>query len=169
MWRDYFYSVDVPFRDFMTGGKLDGRVVVDSLLKSNGQPLTGADNATQIWATTKFPTIDTPISIAHYSEAQLIIAEADNDAGNPGAAVGIINAIRATNTLPPYTGSLNQDSVQAAIVHERAAELFLEGHRLGDMIRYKLPLYPPAGAPFKDGGFFGTQLCFPLPVIENGT
>jgi len=40
------------------------------------------------------------------------------------------------------------------------------------MIRYGqtlIPLNPPAGAPFKDGGTYGTQLCVPLPVIENGT
>jgi starch-binding outer membrane protein, SusD/RagB family len=170
MWRDFFFTVDLPFRDFMTGGVLDSRVVVDSLY-NNGKPVLGPDNATPIWATTKFPAISSPIAIAHYSEAQLIIAEADNDAGNPGAAVNIINAVRiaADTLLPPYTGSLNKDSVQAAIVHERAAEFFLEGHRLGDFIRYKLPLNPPAGAPFKDGGNYGTQLCFPLPVIENGT
>jgi hypothetical protein len=62
--------------------------------------------------------------------------------------------------------------VKVAIVHERAAELWLEGHRLADMIRYGqtlIPFYPPVGTPFKDGGTFGTQLCFPLPTVENGT
>ena len=172
MWRDFFFTVDVPFRNFMTGGLPDPRVKVDSEMQPGGGAVIGPDGATALWGAEKDATIGTSIPIAHYSEAQLITAEADNDAGNPSAAVGIINTIRANAGVPLYTGSLNKDSVQAAIIHERAAELFLEGHRLADMIRYGqtfIPLYPAAGAPFKDGGFFGTQLCFPLPVIENGT
>jgi hypothetical protein len=177
MWRDFFFTVDVPFRAFMTGGKPDRRVVVDSEMKPGGGAVIGPDQVTAIWGEEKYQSISDPIPIAHYSEAQLIIAEADNDAGNPGAAVNIINALRLAqatpgDTMAPYTGSANKDSVQAAIIHERAAELFLEGHRLADMIRYGqtfIPLYPAAGTLFKDGGTFGTQLCFPLPVIENGT
>jgi hypothetical protein len=174
MWRDFFFTVDVPFRGFTTGGVPDPRVVVDSEVKAGGGPVIGPDQVTAIWGEEKYPSISAPIPIGHYSEAQLIIAEADNDAGNPAGAINIINALRhaADTAMKPYTGSTNKDSVQAAIIHERAAELFLEGHRLGDMIRYGqtfIPLYPAAGTQFKDGGTFGTQLCFPLPVIENGT
>jgi starch-binding outer membrane protein, SusD/RagB family len=166
MFRNFFYSVDVPFQHFTTDGVPDPRVVVDSA------GILGQDQVTHIWQAEKYPTIGTPIPVAHYSEAQLIIAEADNDAGNGSGAVTIINTLRDNAGLPHYTGSLNKDSVQAAIIHERAAELFLEGHRLADQIRYGqtlLPLYPPTGTPFKDGGTFGTQLCFPLPTVENGT
>jgi hypothetical protein len=166
MWRDFFYTIDVPFHHFMTAGMPDPRVVVDS------SGILGQDEVTQIWQAQKDPTISTSIPIAHWSEAQLIIAEADNDAGNSSGAIAIINTLHTLAGLPPYTGSTTSDSVQAAIVHERAAELFLEGHRLADMIRYGqtlIPLYPAAGVPFKDGGVFGTQLCFPLPIVENGT
>jgi len=166
MFRDLFYSVDVPFQHFMTNGVQDPRVLVDST------GILGQDQVTHVWAAEKDPTIGTSIPIAHWSEAQLIQAEAANDAGNPSGAIGFINAIRASELLPPYAGGTDQASVQVAIVHERAAELFLEGHRLADMIRYGqtlIPYYPPVGTPFKDGGSFGTQLCFPLPTVENGT
>ncbi len=166
MFRDLFYSVDVPFQHFMTNGAQDPRVLVDST------GILGQDQVTHVWAAEKYPTIGTPIPIAHWSEAQLIQAEAANDASNPSDAIGFINAIRASEGLPAYAGATDQASVQVAIVHERAAELWLEGHRLADMIRYGqalIPYYPPVGAPFKDGGNFGTQLCFPLPTVENGT
>ena len=185
MFRDYFYSVQSPFWRFMYDtaaatidtvkngntvvaidtvrhGVSDPRVAVDS------SGIKGADNATIIWQAQKYPTIGTSISIAHSSEAQLIIAEADLAAGNTAGAINIIDSLHKAVNLPPYTRSTSPDTVRTAIINERAAELFLEGHRLGDMIRYKLPLNPPAGTPFKDGGFYGTQLCFPLPVIENG-
>jgi SusD family len=166
MFRDLFYSVDVPFQHFMTNGAPDPRVVVDST------GVLGQDQVTRIWAAEKYPTIGTPIPIAHWSEAQLIQAEAAFDAGNALGAIGFINAIRSSEGLPAYAGATDTATVHAAIVHERAAELWLEGHRLADMIRYGqtlIPYYPPVGAPFKDGGTFGTQLCFPLPTVENGT
>ena len=166
MYRDYFYSVQQPFWNLTFNGTPDPRVMVTN------SGIKGADNATIIYQAQKYPTIGTPIPLAHYSEAQLIIAEADNDAGNSAGAIAIINKLHAKVGLPPYTGPTDQASVQAQIIYERSAELFLEGHRLADMIRYGqtlIPLNPPAGAPFKDGGFYGTQLCFPLPVIENGT
>jgi hypothetical protein len=177
MFRDLFYSVDVPFQHFMldsigTDSMPDPRVVVDSLVGANGKPQLGQDQVTDIFAAEKYPTIGTPIPIAHWSEAQLIQAEAANDAGNPSKAIGFINAIRASEALPAYAGATDQASVKVAIIHERAAELWLEGHRLADMIRYGqtlIPFYPPVGTPFKDGGTFGTQLCFPLPTVENGT
>ncbi|HZS58419.1 MAG TPA: RagB/SusD family nutrient uptake outer membrane protein [Gemmatimonadaceae bacterium] len=166
-FRDHLYSIDVPFRGFITEGQADPRVSVGDSTR-----LVSADASTNIWVPEKDPTIGSPIAIAKSSEAQLIIAEADNDAGNSGAAITIINNLHAAAGLPAYSGANDQASVQAAIVHERAAELFMEGHRLGDMIRYGqnlIPFYPAVGAPFSKGGSYGTQLCFPLPVVENGT
>ena len=166
MFRDFFYSVDVPFQRYSTAGAQDPRVMVDS------SGILGQDQATRVWQAEKYPTIGTPIPIAHWSEAQLIQAEAANDAGNQLGAIGFLNAVRTAAGVPVYAGATDQTSVQAAIIHERGAELFLEGHRLADQIRYGqtyLPLYPPAGTPFKDGGTFGTQLCFPLPTVENGS
>jgi starch-binding outer membrane protein, SusD/RagB family len=69
--------------------------------------------------------------------------------------------------IPPYGGG-TADQVQSQIIEERSRELFLEGQRLGDIIRYGLPLYPAPGTPFPvAGGVFGTQVCFPLPAVER--
>ncbi|MBA2458981.1 MAG: RagB/SusD family nutrient uptake outer membrane protein [Gemmatimonadales bacterium] len=57
--------------------------------------------------------------------------------------------------------------MMSQIIEERRRELFLEGHRLGDIIRYGLPLFPAPGTPFYVGGEFGTQVCFPLPAVER--
>jgi hypothetical protein len=58
--------------------------------------------------------------------------------------------------------------VQAQIVEERRRELFLEGHRLGDIRRLGLTITPAAGATFPGGGgVYGTQTCFPLPDVER--
>ena len=58
-------------------------------------------------------------------------------------------------------------SVKAQIIEERRRELFVEGHRLGDIRRYGIPFTPAAGAPYQYGGVYGTQSCFPLPDVER--
>ena len=54
------------------------------------------------------------------------------------------------------------------LVEDRRRELFLEGHRLGDLRRYNLPILPAAGArTAAGGGTYGAQSCFPLPDVER--
>ena len=55
----------------------------------------------------------------------------------------------------------------ADIVEQRRRELFLEGHRLGDIRRLGLPFSPAAGAPYVNGGTYADQSCFPLPNVER--
>jgi hypothetical protein len=58
--------------------------------------------------------------------------------------------------------------VRTQIIEERRREVFLEGHRLGDIRRYQLPLNPPVGAPYAaGGGTYGAQSCVPLPDVER--
>ncbi len=120
-----------------------------------------------IFQPAKYPSIDTPIPIARWEEAQLILAEADVAAGNVAGAVDIINMLHARAGIPAYGGG-TADQVMTQIVDERRRELFLEGQRLGDIIHYGLPLFPAPGTPFPEvGGVFGTQVCFPLPAVER--
>jgi hypothetical protein len=79
--------------------------------------------------------------------------------------VAIINTLHAQAGLPPFA-STDESAIQAQIVSERMAALFLDSHRLGDLIRHHLPLVPVAGTPYPNGGKYGSQLCFPLPEIE---
>ena len=96
------------------------------------------------------------------------MAESKLAANDVAGAVAAINAVRATRNIAPYdaTGQTNAD-IQAQILEERRRELYLEGHRLGDLRRNNLPLLPAAGTPFTSGGVYGTQSCFPLPDVEK--
>jgi hypothetical protein len=83
--------------------------------------------------------------------------------------VDIINELHSRAGIPAYNGGgASADQVLAQVIEERRRELFLEGHRLGDIRRYQLPLNPPPGTPYlTGGGEFGTQSCFPLPDVER--
>jgi hypothetical protein len=157
-------TVDVPFRDVTFVGVADPRVsVVDA-------GIAGADAVTEIFLPTKYSGFDSPIPVGRWEEAQLILAEADLAAGDAGSAVDIINTLHANAGLPAYGGGTPEE-VMAQLIDERRRELFLEGQRLGDIIRYGLPLFPAPGTPFPTGGSvsgsYGTQVCFPLPTVER--
>ncbi|MGH7528214.1 MAG: RagB/SusD family nutrient uptake outer membrane protein, partial [Gemmatimonadales bacterium] len=162
--RDLVQTVDLPFRDVSFEGVPDPRVAVIDL------GTTGADAVTEIFAAAKYPAIESPISVARWEEAQLILAEAHVAAGDVGGAVGIINTLHANAGLPAYGGGTPEE-VMSQVIEERRRELFLEGHRLGDIIRYGLPLFPLPGTPFPTGagvsGVYGSQVCFPLPSVER--
>ncbi|MGH7527140.1 MAG: RagB/SusD family nutrient uptake outer membrane protein [Gemmatimonadales bacterium] len=157
--RNGDFTVDLPFRDLTFGGVPDPRVIVidAGITGTNGAP---------IFQPAKYPSIDSPIAVAKWEQAQLIVAEAAIATGDVAGAVDIINTLHANAGIPPYGGGTPAE-VMTQIIEERSRELFLEGHRLGDIIRYDLPLYPAPGAPFSEGGGFGTQVCFPLPAVER--
>ena len=128
----------------------------------------GSDGFTVVWSANKDAAATSPQALAKYSEAQLIIAENDANTGALSAAKDIINALRTANNLPAFNpGTLTHDNVLAEIVEQRRRELFLEGHRLGDIRRLGLPLSPATGAPYVSSGTYGDQSCFPLPNIER--
>lgn len=164
--QGFFGSVDPSFRDVMLDGAPDPRVLVTN----TGN--TGSAANTPIWIADKYPAVTTPIPVARYAEAQLIIAEARIAANDVPGAVAAINAARNSGGrvgMPAYdaTGKTTAD-VQAQLIEERRRELFLEGHRFGDVRRYHLPLVPAAGEPYAaGGGAYGDQSCFPLPDVER--
>ena len=148
-------SVGEPYRS-MTG---DPRVPVVA---------TTVTSATTIrhFYQTKYPTVDAPIPLATYEEAQLIIAEADIRAGSLATALPILNASRTRGGQGAFTGT-TQAQYMAELVDQRRRELFLESHHLGDIIRYSIPLSPVTGTAHHFGGTYGNQICFPLPAAER--
>ena len=105
-----------------------------------------------------------PIPLARYEEAQLIIAEVQGGA----SAVSIINALRATVGLKPYSGGTDAASIKNLIIDERRRVLFVEGFRNYDIQRFNLPQVPAVGATYpRVGGTYGTTTCLPLPDIER--
>jgi hypothetical protein len=160
-FRGLYSSVDPSYRNLTVGGVPDPRVVV---VNANA---VGHDRQTNVWRTTKYATSASPIPIASGDEAILIVAEADLEAGNVNAAVTGINKLRTKSSLPAYGGGTAAD-VRTQLIDERRRELFLEGQRLGDMIRFNVPLSPAPGTAFPvKGGLYGNQLCFPLPDVER--
>lgn len=115
---------------------------------------------------TKYEDTDTPLPLATYEEARLIIAEADIDAGRLVDALPILQASRARGGQGLFTGT-TQAQYLAELIDQRRRELFAESHHLGDVIRYEIALTPAPGTPYHFGGNYGDQVCFPLPSAER--
>lgn len=115
---------------------------------------------------TKYPAATTPIPIATWREAQLIIAEVEARTGSVATAETILNTFRARGSQPAITLA-TREAALAEVIEQRRRELFLEGHHLGDLLRFGITPTPAAGSTFHGGGQYGSQLCMPLPQIER--
>lgn len=175
--RDQRITVEDDFWDVEFEGTPDPRVpVVDQ------EQLAGADNFSPWWTQEKYPEQGSPIQLASWEEAQLIIAEAELGQ----TAVDIINALHDNAGLDDWTPNDVNDDVEVLghVVEERRRELFLESHHFYDKIRLgqkaqdlgvspaqlnaSLPPSPAAGQPFpQKGGSYGELECLPLPQIEE--
>ncbi len=150
-------TVDSSYRNVRVGTVADPRVPVVDAGRGGSLPTV------RLWTQQKYTALTAPIPIATWREALLIRAEVLGGQ----EAVNIINQLRARHTLPPFQ-STDAAAIQQQVVEERRRELFLEGHRLFDTIRFSIPLRPAAGATFPNGGgTYGTNKCLPLPDIER--
>jgi hypothetical protein len=152
-------SVDPAYRNLTFAGVADPRVPVTSAGRM------ALDGTTPLWVTSKYATLSSPVRIASYTEAQLIIAEIEGGT----SAVDVINALHTANGLPPFA-SVDPAAIQAQVQEERRREFFLEGQHLGDLRRRNIPLAPAAGTPYFNtakGGVYGTASCLPLPDAER--
>jgi hypothetical protein len=156
--RDFLlYGVAPPYRDLTFGGVLDPRTAVTNT------GLRGADAVSIVWTANKYASQTTPIALAKYQEAQLIIAEIDGGQ----AAVDIINALHTAVGLPPFN-STDPTEIMNQVIQERGREMFLEGHHFYDIRRLNLPLNPAADTPYPiKGGTYGNLRCWELPDVER--
>lgn len=126
-----------------------------------------ADHESALILQLKYTNGSAPIPIASGREAQLIVAEATGGT----AAIGILNTLRASASLPPLALSSDPAVVQADIASERARWLWLQGTHFYDVRRLSLPLYPAAGLPYsistQKAGSYGTETCMPIPTVET--
>lgn len=122
---------------------------------------------------TKFT--DNDIMIMRLAEAYLNFAEAEARASNSNVTLtqgtGYINELRKRANNPKQLGSYTLDEV----LDERSRELYYEGLRRTDLIRYgyyggsSLYLWQWKGG-VKEGTQFGSyRNIFPIPAIELGT
>jgi hypothetical protein len=119
---------------------------------------------------TKYSVVTAPMRVASYAEAQLIVAENAAATGDINGAVTAINNARARTTgVPAYVAPAGATAtdIRTQIIEERRRELFVEGHRLGDMRRYGIAFTPVAGTAYQYGGVYGAETCFPLPDVER--
>jgi len=156
--RDFLlYGVAPPYRNLQFGGVNDPRVAVTNT------GLRGADAVSIVWVANKYTGQTSPIALAKYQEAQLIIAEIDGGQ----AAVTIINALHSAVSLPPFASN-DPTEILNQVIQERGREMFLEGHHFYDIRRLNLPLNPAAGTAYPiKGGTYGDQRCWPLPDVER--
>jgi hypothetical protein len=164
--QNAYSTVDTAFRHVNTPGDTsqDPRVAVTNLNRK------GTATGSQLFIPNKDATVNSPVRVASYAEAQLIIAENAARTGDLAGAVTAINNARSrTAGVPAYTLPVGATAatVLAQVVEERRREFFVEGHRLGDLRRYNLPFLPAPGTPYFYGGNYGSQTCFPLPDIER--
>jgi len=148
-----YTSVDPRFRNLTFGGVADPRVPT-----KNANRL-GNDGVTPLWQQLRYTAETSPMPIATWNEAQLIIAEAEG--GQP--AVDAINRLHTAAGLPAFS-STDPATIMAQVYEERRRELFLTGHRINDMLRLNLPFDTGNDA---KGQPFGTTTCLPLPDVET--
>lgn len=159
MERELMATVEPMYRNMAFQGHPDPRVQAVDL------GLTGPGTDIEIWATPKYPSLDAPVPVATWEEAQLILAEAALEAGQLQDVVGIINTLHRRAGLPDFSSN-NAAEIRSQLIYERSAELFLEGQHMQDLERFSLPLLPVPGSPFYHGGVYSDQICFPLPEVE---
>jgi hypothetical protein len=151
-----------------------GYVVADAYRNLNDpRPMVvdagrGAFNPTvRLWVTNKYTSNASPIRLASYQEAQLILAEALIEQGQVSQGMDVINAGRAAVGLGALTAG-TQAEARAALISERQKELSFEGgHRLNDLLRKNIPW--KVGSNAYTGRPYGVTTCWPYPLKEvNG-
>ena len=153
-------TVAEPYRNVTYEGVPDPRIEVIDEMTVN--PQTGI----AIFTSTKYPDPSSPVEVASWEEAQLIIAENLIQTGDFAGAVAIFDALHSAVGLPAYAGGLNTAELMDQLIYERAAEMYLEGHHLQDLKRLNIALFPPTGQDDGFGGAYGDQICFDLPATE---
>jgi len=152
----------------------DPRVKWAPALGASGDTILGQDRSTPLMLQLKYPDRGAPAEVATGVEARLIQAEAAMHGGS-GDFMTLLNAARAQfDGMDPLTaGDIPADEIGKTnlLFRERAFDLWLTAHRLGDLRRL-IRQYGrdsesvfPTGAWFK-GGNYGSDVNMPVPADE---
>lgn len=129
------------------------------------------DTQLQYYQQLKYPGYAAPTRIASTLEAQYILAEARllQSPSDPSVALTLIADRRAANGQGAFAGTTT-DEILAELMDQRAREFWLEGKRLGDMIRHPAAIanIPAPGTDFYKPamGKYGDMTCLPVPLAE---
>jgi len=135
----------------------------------------GFDNETPLYLPAKYNVREADTPLATGMEARLIEAEAAMQAGDLVGYLAGINAARAQFGLGPIVAApATAAEQQDLLFRERAYDLFLTGHRMGDLRRLVRQYGRPAESVFPTGTYpngkvdaYGTQVSFPIPIQEQ--
>ena len=156
-------STHPSYLNLMVEGVPDTRVDSDSL------GVIGFDAVTEVYAQLKYADLGADIPFSTWREAQLMMAEVD-----PTQSVAIINNLRAVPwSLPAYGGGTATEILET-VLEERRRELWMQGSKLGDMLRVQgdpnlpdIPGYLFDTGLNQRGQAYGTATCYPLPLSES--
>lgn len=128
-------------------------------------------SADSLFASLKYPTLNTPIVLASGIEARLIEAEAaiHDQSGN---WLTIVNTLRASVGLADLSDPGTDSARIDRLYHERAFWLYLTGRRLGDLRRLmrnygRAPetIFPTGSYPL--GGLYKTSTSIPFSLSSE--
>jgi hypothetical protein len=148
----FHLSVAPAYRGLTFGGVADPRVVA---INANR---VGIDAVTPQWTQGKYTAPESPLPLATWDEAQLIIAEAEGGQ----SAVDAINRVHTRYGLPAYGGGTDAQ-ILAQIIEERRRSLWLDGHQINDHLRFSIPF---ASGVDQKGVRYNDETCIPLPLSE---
>ena len=141
--------------------------------RAGGVTRTGRDDDTrplfvQLLATSP----ESPSTVFSGAEARMIEAEAALAAGQPGTALDILNAARATVGLDPLEDAGTPAARVDQLFRERAFWLFAQGTRFGDLRRLVRQYDRSVGDVFPTGewhkgGDYSTAVDIPIPQAEE--
>lgn len=96
------------------------------------------DGVTPHYSQWKYQDLGDDIPVLDAQEMRLIEAEVHWERGDLGAALSILNALRADAGLSPLPDTQDKQEVLEFLLHERFAEMFMEGQRMTDLHRFNL-------------------------------
>ena len=158
--RNDYESVPPAYQNLTVNGVAGS--VPDPRVKAKDAGRNGNDGITRMWQQQKYIANAgaTPIPLASWNEAQLIYAEAVGGQ----AGFDAINKVRAANSVPVLTGPApTGQAFTDLVLEERRRQLWSEGQRYGDMLRYNLPFQSGVN---RKGQVYSTLTCVPLPNVE---
>jgi hypothetical protein len=171
-------GVDVNFRNLRVGTQPDERV------RHAATGTLGHNRLTLLFRPVQPPSFEeytiatrvafnrtTDVRMASGLEARYIVAEAE---GPTAATLALVNERRKAAVKDPVAVAnltLSGDALMAELRDQRRRDFFLDGHRLGDLRRYKATgvgdFFPKGAHPNVEWGNYGTDECFLISLAEK--
>lgn len=161
---------------FITDGDVDG-TVKDPRIGNQDTDSRGFDGQTELVVQLKYQSRSDSLPVATGIEARLIEAEAALQASDMTTMLAKLNAARAQFS---GLGALTTDSIPAGpngavllLFRERAYDMWLTSHRLGDLRRmirqygFTSEQVFPTGIREKTGLPYGPDVNLPIPQVET--